>query len=662
MIRSRIFIGDLLHVRKAERPLSFTYPLHMLWLDLDELPALESVTRLFGHNRRALLSVRDEDYLGAEPQPIREKLSRLLQERGLSLPAGRVMLLTCARYFNYVFNPVSFYFGYDREDRLTLAVAEVNNTFSEKHLYVLDESRRLPASDGYRYARNKEFHVSPFMDLAGQYDFMFRFPDDGMDISIDLVKQNRQTFHARLTGQFLPFDATHVTKVLIRHPLTGFLTMTRILTQAARLYGRGAAVYERPVPASNDTIGKRRRANRAPLAARIVLNALETITRGRLVAHLPDGETRSFGDPNAPHPIQLHFAEWRAFRKILAGGDIGLGESYMSGDWTTNDLTGFIRLLIDNKDAFKSVEDGNVLRRLGNRLLNWYRRNNRSGSRKNIAAHYDLSNDLFALFLDPTMTYSSAYFEEPEQTLEEAQHAKYRRLCEKIALQDGDELLEIGCGWGGFACYAARHATCRITAATISQEQYDYARERVEREGLEGRINVVLCDYRELTGQFDKIVSIEMFEAVGYEYYPTYFKSIERLLKRDGLFAMQAISIPDQNFDEYRKTPDWIRKYIFPGGLLPSLEAITRTATRHSRLVVQDMENIGPHYARTLALWREQFNDKIDAVRKLGFDIRFERMWNFYLSYCEAAFASRYLGNLQLVFARPQRAGRQPRV
>ena len=661
-MNSRIFLGNLLHVRTLSKQTSFRYPLYMLWLDLDELPRLPEVTSLFGHNRRRLLAVHDNDYLGPEPRPIREKLAQLLSDRGVPFPDGRVMMLTCARYLNYVFNPVSFYFGYQQDEQLAFAVAEVNNTFGEKHLYVMDEQRRLPAPDGYRYARDKAFHVSPFMDLAGHYDFLFRFPNDGLDITIDLIKRNQKAFHARLTGHFLPLTTTHVAKVLIRYPLTGFMTMTRITAQALKLYGKGVTVYERPAPASSDTIGRRAAGGKAPLCARLVLNALARIETGRLEAHLPDGTSRVFGEANAPAAIQLHFAEWRAFRRILIDGDIGLGESFMSGDWTTNDLTGFIRLLIDNKSAFEAVEDGHFLRQFGNRLLSWCRRNNPAGSRKNIAAHYDLSNDLFETFLDPSMTYSSAYFEQPDQSLEDAQIAKYRRLCEKAGIRDGDHVLEIGCGWGGFACFAARFADCRITAVTISKEQYEYARTRIEREGLTDRIELVLKDYRELTGSFDRIVSIEMFEAVGYEYYPQFFQAIERLLKPDGTFAMQTISIPDAQFENYRKSYDWVRKYIFPGGLLPSLEAITRVSTRHSQLVIQDLENIGSHYAQTLRIWSDRFNDRVDTVRALGFDVRFERMWNFYLSYCEAAFAARYLGNLQLVFARPQRSGDIARV
>lgn len=654
-MNSRIFIGSLTHVRRQAQALAFDYTLPMLWLDLDELDVLPQMTRWFGHNtRRRAFTIHDRDHLTAGHRSIREKLQSLLSERGIASNGERVMLLTTARYFNYTFNPVSFYFGIEPDGALRYCVAEVNNTFGEKHLYALGDAHRLATESGYRYRHGKDFHVSPFLDLSGYYDFAFTVQPDHLAVSIRLIKQDKSAFEARLSGHFRPLTTTPLRTLIWRYPLTGWMTMTRIVTQAARLKAKGNRFFDRPVPASADTIGRRAVTDRTPVSARWILRALERIERGHLRVRLSNGNTQSFGD-QAQTPLDVTFHEWRAFRSLITQGDIGLGETYMRGDWTTPDLTGFIRLLLDNKQAVDDVEDGAWLRRVLNRFLGWYRRNSVRGSRRNIAAHYDLSNDLFALFLDPSMTYSSAYFEHPNQSLEEAQNAKYRRLCEQVGLKDGDHVLEIGCGWGGFACFAAQYADCRITALTISQEQFDYAQARVQAAGLADRVEIRLQDYRAVAGeQFDRIVSIEMFEAVGYDYYPAYFKAIDRLLKPYGRFAMQTITFPDQEFSHYRRTFDWIRKYIFPGGLLPSLEVILQTTTRHSSLVLQQADNIGIHYAETLKQWRERFNEQIEAVRALGFDLRFERMWNFYLSYCEAAFATGYLGDMQLVFARPQ--------
>lgn len=653
-MNSRIFHGGLFHARHIDHSMAFGYPMYMLWLDLDELADLGGRTRWLTYNRRGVLSIRDADFLDSTGRPIKEKLFARMRERGLDIPDGRVMLLTSPRYFGYVFNPVSFYVGYHADGRFAFAAAEVNNTFNEKHFYLLDAKARMAdGREGYRFVRDKDFHVSPFMDLAGHYDFLFRFPENGIDIHIDLIKQNAKAFHARLNGHFSEIDSTSLRRTVWKYPLAGFLTMTRITMQAAKLYSRGATVYERPTPASEDTIGHRAVAAKETLSARLVTTALSRIREGALVMTLPNREERRFGEPDHPAPVTMEVHDWRVFKRLLMDGDIGLGETYMNGDWTTNDLTGFIQLLIANRHAVDDVEDGHRLKQMGNRVLSWLRRNSLTGSRKNISAHYDLSNDLFALFLDPSMTYSSAYYETPDQSLAEAQQVKYRKLCEKVELKDGDHVLEIGCGWGGFACFAAKYAKCRVTAITISKEQHDYAQARVVREGVADRVNIVMQDYRTLTGTaYDAIVSIEMFEAVGYEYYPDYFKAVDRLLKPGGRFAIQTITFPDQEFHHYRKTFDWIRKYIFPGGLLPSIEVITRVAAKHTGLVMQHLENIGLHYARTLHEWRDQFNAQLEAVRALGFDARFERLWNFYLCYCEAAFASRYLGDAQIVFAR----------
>ena len=661
-MRSRICRGEIIHARQRDHRMVFRLVVPLIWVDLEELPALDRRWRWFGHNRSRLWSLRDTDYLTSDHAAIREKLAACLHERGIELePGTRVMLLTAPRYFNYVFNPVSFYFGFSAGNELRFALAEVNNTFKEKHLYALDARGQRPADNGYAFTCDKAFHVSPFMDLAGHYHFQFQFMDEGVDITINLEKAGRPSFHARLRGHFLPFATTSFWRTLVRYPLAGLITMARIVMEAVKLYGRGATVFERPTPVHADTIG-RREPGAMPWTARAVVRALEGITHGRLALELPDGTTSSYGRGEEDQAVVWRVADWRALHRIALDGDIGLGESYMNGDWTTNDLTAFIRLLLDNREALEAVANASWGRRWLNRYLSWRRRNNRLGSRRNIAAHYDLSNKMFAKFLDEHMAYSCAVFAHSDQSLADAQRNKFERLCRKVDLQDGDELLEIGCGWGGFACYAARFADCRVTAITLSESQYTAAKERVEREGLAEQVMVKLQDYRSLTGTYNKIVSIEMFEAVGYAYYPAFFQAIERLLKSDGVFVMQTISIPDQRFAAYRHSFDWIRKYIFPGGLLPSLEAIQRNVTRHSRLVVQDVENIGTHYARTLRHWRERFNVRWPAIRKQGFDVRFERMWNFYFSYCEAAFAAHYLGNLQIVLARAQRSQPVPRV
>jgi cyclopropane-fatty-acyl-phospholipid synthase len=286
-------------------------------------------------------------------------------------------------------------------------------------------------------------------------------------------------------------------------------------------------------------------------------------------------------------------------------------------------------------------------------LLHWLNSNTTEGSRKNIAAHYDLGNDFFALFLDETLMYSSAIFNQHTSTLKDASELKLKTICEKLDLQATDHVIEIGTGWGGFAIYAAMHYGCKVTTTTISQQQYALAKSRVTAAGLQDKITLLLDDYRHLSGQFDKLVSIEMIEAVGHRFYDTYFAKISALLKPDGLALIQAITIQDQRYESAKKSVDFIQRYIFPGSCIPSNTAMLNSITRNSDLRLFDLEDIGPHYATTLKRWRENFFDKIEAVRKLGYSEEFIKMWEFYLCYCEGGFAERALGDVHLLLAKP---------
>lgn len=351
----------------------------------------------------------------------------------------------------------------------------------------------------------------------------------------------------------------------------------------------------------------------------------------------------------------VHVHDIRTYRQILLGGSIGAAEAYMDGHWSAPDLAGVCRAFARQKAVLDAMDRG--LGRLKSpflKLLHVARRNTRAGSRRNIAAHYDLSNEFFASFLDPTMTYSSGYFTDEYTSLEQASIEKYDRLCRKLELKPADHLLEIGCGWGGFACYAAKTYGCNVTAVTVSNEQFKYASSRVVCEGLDRRVQIRLLDYRDIVGQYDKIVSIEMVEAVGQEYYPQYFKTCSRLLKPEGLFAIQAITIPEQMYDFARRNVDFIKRYIFPGGGLPSITAISETIRKHTDLKMLHLEDFGAHYAETLRRWHDAFLLTEEQVREMGFDDHFVRMWRYYLAYCEAGFDERLTGVSQIVFAGPK--------
>ena len=383
-----------------------------------------------------------------------------------------------------------------------------------------------------------------------------------------------------------------------------------------------------------------------------VVQALENWSVGRLTVGFPDGTARTFGSPGAePHAAILVHRD-AFFRRFVLQGDLGAGESYVDGDWTSDDLPLFVKLALLNRRHLPLDTAVSRVRNLGNDLWHRLRANPRRGSRRNIRYHYDLSNDFFALFLDETMTYSSALFAHTGQPLVEAQRNKFRRLAEKALLGPRDHVLEIGCGWGSFALFAAGSYGCRVTGITISDEQYKVARARVRAAGLEDRVDIRLQDYRDLEGRFDKIVSIEMFEALGQENWAPFFRKCEDVLAPDGVVAIQAISVPDYRFDEYTKHCDWIQKWIFPGSLLASTLGVSRALARAGTLGIHHLEDVGIHYALTLRRWREAFLANLDGVRALGFDERFIRMWDYYLSTCEAAFETRTLGNLQLVLSR----------
>ncbi|MBX7144563.1 MAG: cyclopropane-fatty-acyl-phospholipid synthase family protein [Oligoflexia bacterium] len=390
---------------------------------------------------------------------------------------------------------------------------------------------------------------------------------------------------------------------------------------------------------------------------RQVCAALSLIERGELSLHLPDGKQQVFHGPLEGQRACIEVKSWNFFWRIVSQGSIGLGESFQADEWSSPNPAQVVRLMIENRDfIFPMTQRFSFIRRLSDVFKHRGRANTLGGSKGNIAAHYDLSNDLFALFLDESMTYSSAIYKTGDGTLEQAQMNKVHAMLSKARLSKDLHVLEIGSGWGTLAIEAARMYGCKVTSLTLSQQQLTLARQRVAAAGLSELVDIKLCDYRTLEGQFDRVISVEMLEAVGHEYLGEYFGAIERLLEPEGLAVIQVITMPDHRYQEYRKRSDWIQKYIFPGSLLPSLTALSEASTRCSKLMLENLENIGPHYARTLAEWRARFMAASARATTLGFDGYFQRTWIFYLAYCEAAFASRTLNVLQLVYTRENNA------
>lgn len=357
-------------------------------------------------------------------------------------------------------------------------------------------------------------------------------------------------------------------------------------------------------------------------------------------------------DPALRSRVRVHHPDF--YRNVVLRGSIGAAESYMDGGWTCDDLVALFRAIVLNRASFLAMESGWARpAAAGLKLFHRLRDNTRKGSRRNIRAHYDLGNEFFATFLDETMTYSAAFFERPDATLAEAQASKYERICRRLELSPSDHVIEIGTGWGGFAMHAAARFGCRVTTTTISREQHRLAAERIRAAGLDDRVTVLNDDYRALQGQYDKLVSVEMIEAVGWRWFDTFFRRCTELLRPAGMALIQAITLTDQHFEASRRAVDFTQAYIFPGSCIPSLTALCGSMTRASDLRIYEVEDITPHYAATLRLWRERFLAQRDAVCRLGFDERFIRMWEYYLAYCEAGFRERNISDVHLLLTKP---------
>jgi cyclopropane-fatty-acyl-phospholipid synthase len=398
--------------------------------------------------------------------------------------------------------------------------------------------------------------------------------------------------------------------------------------------------------------------------AKSVLGILEKMNLGRMHITFSDGTSKSIGKGEGGVEADIRIESDEFYKRCVLYGDVGFGEAYVDGLWNTSSITNVIKWFLLNIENAPGVSGSsvqslvlNILKGV-NTLSHLRRANSVKGSKRNIVEHYDLSNDFFSLWLDPSMTYSSAYFKTPDLSLENAQYEKYRRLSEQLHLRASDHVLEIGSGWGANAIFMAENYGCKVTSVTISEEQCKLANERVKAKGLADRVKVIIEDYRNIKGQFDKIVSVEMLEAVGAEYYEPYFLKCHEVLKKDGIVALQVITCPDSRFEQLKNGVDWIQKHIFPGSLLPSVAALNHAVNTTGDLTLVDLKDLGLHYARTLHTWFDNFNAKRKEILELGFDDRFTRKWNYYLCYCEAAFAMRNINVMQMIYSRPNNTTR----
>jgi cyclopropane-fatty-acyl-phospholipid synthase len=581
---SLIYHGEVTHTRLSPVKHSFRYPVYFYAFDLDDLNQLARQSALFGYNQRRPVAIHDQDYLAPGESSIREKLKVVLKKTGRTFPLGKVVLVTAARFFNYIFNPVSFFYCHDNNGLLICVVAQVRNTFGEMHLYLLDVQDSEKIDGRLRFRADKQFHVSPFFPRQGHYEFRLTEPGEAIDNTLNYHLNDQLTLVARIHAS---------------------LTMPRILWQAAKLHWqRRLPVYQKPIPDSTMTIRPVPATLIDRLGFKMVTKFLSRLPQGEIKLTTPDGLDYQFGKGGDSPAIQLSIKEFQFFRRVMFSGDIGFGEAYTDGDWTTSDLPGLLTLLAENESI---MDDRSIVSSLIGRLVNYLRHlqrpNTVRGSARNIKEHYDLSNNFFATFLDQTMTYSCARFLSREETLEQAQRNKLQSIVAKVGIGADDHVLEIGCGWGSFAIAAAQQTGCKVTGITVSREQLGFARQRVLDAGLEERIELKFCDYRHIKGQYSKIVSIEMLEAVGHAGLKPFFAACDKALQPGGRAMIQVITIPDRKYNAYRYSSDWIRKHIFPGGHVPSVGAITKAMAKGSNLHLDNLEQHGQDYAETLDRW-----------------------------------------------------------
>ena len=653
-MNSKICIGTIDHRRFKPVEHSLSYPVYMYAFDLDELPRLNHRYPFFGYNRFGITSIHDTDYLQPGSLQIKQKLIQLFEDANILEPISSVITFTSARYFNYVFNPVNFHYCYSSEAELVGLVAEVHNTYGERHPYLLTE--KIEPSNGWfaQYASSKVFHVSPFNKIEGIYRFYFSDLSERLEVRIELVCEGKKVMEAVLKTRAISMTPRNHIKTLLRHPFVPHLSIPRIYAHAFKLYfQKKLTFYDKPEPISPMTIPKTHPNLMESIFQRLILSAFRKISTGCLIMELPDKQILKFGREKKEGSAVIIIRSYHFFSRVAIDGEIGFGEAYMHGEWDTPNLVGVLKLLIHNRDQFS---DGNmmlsILTRIKENLAHDKRKNTIENTPQNIADHYDLSNELYELFLDRQMIYSCGIFEHPEDSLEDAQVQKMTRILEKAQVNASHHLLEIGCGWGGFAIFAAKKTGCRVTGITVSKAQYEKACQRIKKEGLEDKISILLQDYRHTQGTYDRIVSIEMIEAVGPQFLGLYFKQCYNLLTHGGIMVFQAITITDDRYDRYCKERDWIQKHIFPGGHLPCLKVLNETIAENTAFNILEVQHIGPHYATTLSHWRDRFLFHKQEIEKMGFDREFLRKWTYYFSICEAGFETSTIDDIQMALTR----------
>lgn len=659
MTASALYRGEIRHRRAGTPAGEFTHPLTLLYADLEELPGLLG-GRLV---RRApgIVRLRRRDLLGgADGPPTAVAVRALIEERsGRPAPCGAIRVLTAPRTLGTAFNPVSFYYCFDEDDRLDSVVAEVTSTpWLKRHAYVLRASGEERVLRG---EHAKRLHVSPFQDMDHRHVWAVTAPGETLSVHIENHRdaQDSKDFDATLSLRREELTPAALRRAVRRHPAGAVRTLGLIYGHAVALKLRGAPHFRPPADPTPSETEMTKLTPTQSAARRAVLALLGRLSTGRLELLEPDGRRHQLGPGGEPFAV-ARVNDPQAWVALLSGSR-GLGQSYTDGLWDSPELTDVVRLAARNVQGLDEIRRRMQAVRVPYQHLRGLRgRVTKAQGRRDIHAHYDLGNDLFELMLDETMMYSAGSFSSPDHTLRDASLEKLELVCDKLDLRPEHHVLEIGAGWGGFAIHAAKTRGCRVTTTTISVEQRAYALDRVEEAGVGHLVTVLLEDYRDLTGAYDRLVSLEMIEAVGWQDFPTFFRVCSERLKRDGAMLLQAITMDDRAYEVEKASNSFIREQIFPNGCLPSQAEIARCLNARTDLRAVHHEDLTGDYVHTLHHWRKNIEASTERLEELGYDERFRRLWHFYLSYCEGGFAERRIGVGQTLLAKPGWRGRVP--
>lgn len=621
----------------------------MIDVDTRKLETLNKKGFLFGYNKKRLLSLFDEDHLKHGHKSIHEKVQNILSQLDRSHDIDSIRLVTMPRLFFKTFRPVNFYLCYDSDPKMICMIAEVTNTYHEMSYYLMDNP--VSSKKGLRFRVHKHFHVSPFFNEEGEYQFDVWDDPESLGIGISYFVNNRKVFYANFYGEKKPLTNYYALKLLWKYPFTLACVFPRILYQAGKLY----FIQKLPAktkPKADDTYLLR--SQPLTIFQKKVLAKLEKsckfIFKEKLVMVLPDSTRRYFGSGNDESLVEMYIIKNDFFKSVFLCGEVGLGESYMRGEWDSKNLEKVLAFMIAYKSDIEPKFYGNVFIQFFNKLAHRLKKNKLGQSHDNISKHYDLGNKFYQCFLDSSMCYSSGLFLKESDSLEMAQKQKVERLIDSLNLNADSEVLEIGSGWGYAATRIAEKYGAKVRTITLSVEQKSYVEALIEKKNIKDLITVELIDYRCLSGKFDAILSIEMIEAVGHDYLSLFFNVCHNCLKPGGRLALQCITYPDQNYDAYCKDTDFIKKHIFPGGHLPSLGVIDKIIKQQTTFKQLGALNIAGSYAKTLAFWKKSFSNQKDFIFHLGFDELFYRKWIYYFSLCKAAFQTNFLGCYQLLY------------